>query len=126
MQYSTTPHTGEAVARRACGGPAGMGWLQNNPSATEEDVWKNVHTAPLGGDYPSGHINVLGGTKPGSVSADYVFGRMMKLNFDYGPDSVTLDDGRTPRQDYQSWCVTYKSYPDVFAAAMKSLEPTPV
>lgn len=44
MIINTTPYTGEQVAKRifwlawqACGGPFGMGILQNHPGANEDD-----------------------------------------------------------------------------------------
>ena len=59
------------LAWNACGGPLGMGFLQNKPDATKENIWDNV---TVSGDYPM-PIN------RGEVYGDYVFGRMMKLGF---------------------------------------------
>jgi hypothetical protein len=34
--------------------------------------------------------------KPGSINADYVFGRMMKLRFSYTSDTIDIDIGGNP------------------------------
>lgn len=114
--------TGENVAKRilwlawqACGSPTGMGWLQNNPDATEEKVWENVAGC---GDYPGG--NMFGENNPGDFRADYVFGRMMKLSVKWTPTTINLSDS-TPRPDYQAWCGKYKTYEKLFDAAVESL-----
>lgn len=114
------------LAWQACGSPFGMGTLQNKPDATKEDVWRNIHTGPHGGDYTlEGPVNekmvVVGGTEPGRVSADYVFGRMMKLRLEWDKDGVKFDD-YPPRADYQSWCGKYPTYQDLIEASVKSLK----
>ena len=58
------------LAWNACGSPSGMGFLQDNPTASKEDVWKSVSGQTLT-DYciPTGDTLYPRG--------DYVFGRMM-------------------------------------------------
>jgi len=98
----------------------GMGRLQNNPSADEEGVWACCVQAR---DYQGSKHKTCG---DGKVSADYVFGRMMKLNFEYGEDHVTIRDGDL-LPDYQSWCGTYPTYKAlVDAATSPDSEPEPV
>lgn len=99
------------LAWQACGSPMGMGWLQNRPSATKEDVWNNVANA---GDYCANF------NRPGTLNGDYVFGRMMKLYVRYDNSSIELPDG-TPRADYQSWCGTYPTYQALYDAAVKNV-----
>lgn len=95
------------LAWNACGGPAGMGFLQNKPNAEKEKVWEQAYNQ---GDYALRH----GG--PERVSADYVFGRMMKLRFKLDGDTIDHDDYE-PRRDYQAWCGTYKTFSALFDAA---------
>lgn len=113
------------LAWRACGGPLGWGIFQDNPSATEADVWDNVS---LRGDYPA-HADgtpVAGpGVKPGEAYGDYVFGRMMKLGLRWDDTGVLADDAARPRPDYQSWCTTYPTYEALVRAAAGSLEKQP-
>lgn len=101
------------LAWKACGGPMGMGILQNNPGAGEAEVWKQAFGR---GDY--GGM----GAKAGQVYADYVFGRMMKLTLSWDASSVTLSDAEC-RLDYQSWCSTYPTYEALAKAAIASLTP---
>ena len=91
------------LAWQACGGTTGMGWLQDRPGATKENIWNNV------------------GVRQGNrVDADYVFGRMMKLHLEYDNKSVIYDD-RELTLDYQSWCGTYPTYKDLESSAIASL-----
>ncbi len=87
----------------------GMGRLQNKPGATIDMVWDNVVTS---GDYTVSH------DRPGEPSADYVFGRMMKLRLKYDDVSISYPDSE-PRPDYQSWCRKYPTYEALINAAMK-------
>jgi hypothetical protein len=98
----------------ACGGPVGMGFLQNNPGADIDSVWNNVQSA---GDYPGGAS--LHRQEKGSAYGDYVFGRMMKLGLNWNEDSVTFTDAQ-PRPDYQAWCRKYKTYKDLVEAAIRA------
>lgn len=109
----------QAVAKRmfwlawqACGGPLGMGVLQDNPGADEAAVWTNVQDR---GDYP-----MKLGDKPGHAYGDYVFGRMMKLGVDYGDGFVGLPESK-PHPEYQAWCRKYSDYKSLFDAAVASL-----
>lgn len=115
--------TGEAVAKRAfflafqaCGGPTGMGVLQDNPGATEDDVWKNVLNS---GDYVGEYMT----PKTGEPYGDYVFGRMMKLGLTFTADTVSCVE-RAPRIDYQGWCRKYPSYEALVQAAISDLTKT--
>lgn len=90
----------QAVAKRmfwlawqACGGPLGMGVLQDNPGADEAAVWTNVQDR---GDYP------------------------MKLGVDYGDGFVGLPESK-PHPEYQAWCRKYSDYKSLFDAAVASL-----
>ena len=111
---------GEKVAKRAmflawqASGVFGMGSLQDRgPSMTEEDVWTNIQTA---GDYPT-KIN----SRSNEAFADYVFGRMMKVGFQYGPDYISWHDKIEPRPSYQSWCLKYPSIHILVNAALDDL-----
>ena len=96
----------------AAGGPRGMGFLQDFPEADKEAVWNNAVNA---GDYPMKQN--LGD----DLHADYVFGRMIKLNiWRKRPDAIEISDS-PPRSDYQSWCHAYKTYADLFDAAEKNV-----
>jgi len=100
------------LAWQACGGPVGKGVLQDNAGATKQDVVKNALTA---GDYPAMHRV----KKPGEINADYVFGRMMKLWCEVVKDGILYSDRKiTP--NYESWCLVYPTYEDLFEAAVKS------
>ena len=89
------------LAWKACGGPLGLGFLQDRPEATEEDVWKNITGA---GDYSMPMPTSDG---PGDAHADYVFGRMMKLGMKYEGQEIDVGRGDKPTPDYQAWCVVY-------------------
>lgn len=120
IKIDTGKLNGQIVARRcfwlawqACGGPMGMGVLQDRDGVDEAQVWQNVLNA---GDYPGQHWKA-----PGEAYGDYVFGRMMKLCIKYGPDSVEIFDDK-PSPAYQSWCGRYRTYQDLVEWAMKSLQ----
>jgi hypothetical protein len=92
----------------AAGGPSGAGFLRDKPGADKEAVWKNAYNNE---DYS--------GRRHGpaeQVSADYVFGRMLKLTFRVKGNTITHRD-EEPRWDYQSWCGKYKTYAALFDAA---------
>lgn len=99
------------LAWQACGATAGMGFLQDKPSAGKEEVWERAYRQ---GDYLIRH-----GT-PEDVRADYVFGRMMKLNFTVRGDTISHSDS-TPRRDYQAWCREYPTYSALFDAAEQNV-----
>ena len=91
----------------------GMGWFQDNANATKEDVWNNTINE---GDYfckipKNNHV----------LSADYVFGRMMKLRIKIEIDGVQILNTELSR-DYQSWCVAYPTIQSLVDAALKNLE----
>ena len=101
---------GEQVVKRAfwlawnASQVVGMGVLQDNPRATEDDVWECVGKVGLN-----------------EFSADYLFGRMMKMFLGLDQNEI-----KTPTRDlsldYQSWCGTYASYEDLVHAAIASVE----
>lgn len=99
------------LAWRACGGPLGMGFLQDKPGATKEQVLNNVVNSDYGGLRKSG---------PGEFDGDYVFGRMMKLTIRFDDETVSVPDS-DPRPDYQAWCKKYPSYESLIEAAAKEL-----
>lgn len=100
------------LAWKACGGTMGMGFfMDEGPDKTEDEVWERVHGP---GDY------CISLSRQGSLYADYVFGRMMKLSVQYGLDYIHVPDVPV-RSDYQSWCIEYPSYGALFNAAECSL-----
>lgn len=101
------------LAWQACGGTSGLGFLQDRPSITKEDVWKNVQTS---GDYAGND------TIPSRPYGDYVFGRMMKMGFEIGKDYIEFRDCNLDPA-YESWCGTYPTYDALLSAAMKDKEP---
>lgn len=101
------------LAWQACGGTLGMGFLQDNPGATKEDVWKNVASD---GDYTVNFRN-----KKGEVLADYVFGRMMKLSVKYTDDELEVRD-ESPKPDYQAWCREYPTYEALIEKAAQNVD----
>ena len=102
------------LAWKACGRPQGMGFLQDRPDATREDVYSNAANR---GDYAG-----VGSGKQGEVRGDYVFGRMMKLfvEFDAKAGVIRFRD-ENPTRDYQSWCREYPTYEALFDAAVESV-----
>lgn len=120
VRYEVSGATGEQLAKRmfklawdACGGPQGLGFLQDRGSAvTEDQVWERAVGA---GDY-SGTFSA----KKGQAYGDYVFGRMMKLYFEFGDSFVQGGNGAW-RRDYQSFCGKYPNFQSLAKAAAKSL-----
>lgn len=100
------------LAWKACGGPTGMGVFRDNPAATRDSVWRSVS-----GQEVTDYIHLRGEEQ--RPYGDYVFGRMMKLGMDIKEDGIEIRDGE-PRQDYQSWCGTYKTYAALIEAAIES------
>ena len=93
----------------AAGGPQGMGVFQDKPTASKEEVWDNAYNC---NDY-SGDRFWVHGT---DLHADYVFGRMLKLNVSRKGSVLEIPD-HEPRTDYQSWCGVYKSFAKLFDCA---------
>src|SRR5260221_14295620 len=81
------------LAWQACGGTSGFGILQDRGAQPLEAVWDQAYNRK---DYSGRHS----GTPASEVSADYVFGRMLKLYFSVDGDSVYVSDNQ-PRRDYQ-------------------------
>ena len=97
-------------------GVFGMGRLQVRDNMTERDVLINVLFA---GDYFDN--GPLPGWHPkGGLSADYVFGRMMKLTIRWTGDEIEVDDRRLD-PEYQSWSTTYPTYRHLYDDALESL-----
>lgn len=101
------------LAWQACGGPSGMGFLQDAPNASKEDVWSNIVNK---GDYPGNSRS-----RDNRPYADYVFGRMMKFGVDIKEDGIEVRD-MDLRPDYQSWCVKYKTVNDLVEAAQENIK----
>lgn len=92
----------------------GMGILQQRPNASEDDVWQNVQGS---GDYA-----INWNTNDKKIRADYVFGRMMKLDTEKISEDeieITPDKGKP---DYQSWCRTYPTTQSLCRAVAQSLD----
>lgn len=97
------------LAWQACGGPAGMGVLQDRGGVTRDDVWKAVS-----GQEATDYVVPQGGElRP---YGDYVFGRMMKLGMDITSEGISVRDSE-PRWDYQAWCSRYPTYESLIAEA---------
>lgn len=123
----TETENGEKLARRivylawlACGGPAGMGFLQDRGVLDEEEVWKHAYART---DYPGGRrfgADPDDPNNPRYVYCDYVCGRMMKFSVRWGDTWVETPDNE-PRPDYEAWCRRYKTYRELIDAAVASL-----
>ncbi len=119
MKFKVTGASGQQLAEQimftawqACGGPLGMGVLQDRgPGMTLAQVMANVRSA---GDYPGGP---MGRDKPGELYGDYVFGRMMKTRVRYTDDTVELGGRGKPEPSYQAWARQYRTYEALVAAA---------
>lgn len=89
-------------------GVRGLGVLQDKPDATKEEILKQ--TCRPRSEY------AVKNDLPHEVSADYVFGRMVKTIFRVKDKTVSFESG-TPRGDYQSWAYTYRTYDALMDAA---------
>lgn len=100
------------LAWQACNGTTGMGFLRDNPAAKKEAVLRNIAIAD---DY----FGLVPSNKPGEMSCDYVFGRMMKMHvkFDEKTGVITVDDGKVSCGSH-SWGRKYPTYEDVIKAAI--------
>lgn len=119
-EFLTAPFTGEQVAKRIlflayqASQVVGMGHFQKKDGVSEQEVWEQCYDArDYGGFGPKG--------KPGRLSADYVFGRMMKLGITWTEGSVCVP-GERVSPDYQSWCTVYRTADDLIAAALLDLK----
>lgn len=101
------------LAWQGCGGPLGMGILQNRPNANENDVFNNVLTA---GDYACNFRGLR------EVYGDYVFGRMMKFGFELCDEQDVLEfrDGEF-RRDYQGFSRVYPNLQSLLNATAESV-----
>ncbi len=99
------------LAWQACGGPMGAGFLQDKGEHPEDAVWTQAYDQR---DYAGRHGPAE------RVSADYVFGRMMKLHFTLKANTIKHDTYE-PRRDYQAWCGRYPTYAALFDAAEKAV-----
>ena len=101
------------LAWNACGGPAGMGFMQDRgPNQDRDTVWKHAYDQR---DYTMRHGPAE------QVSCDYVMGRMMKLTFTIKDGTIKHNDYE-PRRDYQSWCGKYPTFAALFDAAEAALQ----
>lgn len=116
--------TGEVLAKRmfklawdACGRAVGMGVLQDRgPDVSEDAVWECANGKH---DYPMREA-----AQGGKANSDYVFGRMMKLWFNYGLDFVASEHGTAEypyRPDYQGFAYRYPTFFSLATAAAVSL-----
>jgi hypothetical protein len=100
-----TVENGEETARRMlrlaydASRAVGMGFLAARDRVTDAELWTDATYA-----------------RPDGVNADYLFGRMMKLRFTFGPDWVDGSDGAYSR-DYQSFAGKYPDFASLAAAA---------
>ena len=107
------------LAYNACSRASGMGIFQSRESVSETDVWSNVCRR---GDYPTTESGITTKNGVGDADADYVFGRMMKLTFqfDFKKLTITMPDYRAD-PEYQGWERLYKTYDALVDAATKEL-----
>lgn len=112
MRIQVTGATGEQLTRRMlklawdAGHVVGMGMLHDRgPGMTEDQVWTNAAKAP------------------GRLLADYVFGRMIKLNVAYDGNAVSSRDDAY-HEDYQSFCRKYPNFKALAEAAAASFKVT--
>lgn len=87
--------------------PMGLGFLQSEAAAvaTEDDVWDKVSKQE---------------SSDGSLrfSADYIYGRMMKMNLCIRDGEITFPSHKIS-PDYESWCLKYATYEDLLKAAQQ-------
>ena len=95
------------LAWLACGGPMGYGILQDRGNAVSAgEVWHNIKT---NGDYPGAQTDFDKSYKHKDrlqLHADYVFGRMMKLDFEFDDTAIYYHD-ETYRPSYQGFAGKY-------------------
>lgn len=91
----------------------GMGLLQDNPTATKEQVWNNILCA---GDYPGRSLS----PHKEELSADYVFGRPIKLVILMEKNRLELRD-TLPHEEYQGWALKYPTVLDLITAAKENI-----
>jgi hypothetical protein len=130
MKYKIEGVSGEVFAKRmvflawkACGGPVGMGFLQDRGSnVPEDDLWKHAYN---NADY-SGGRKLLGPRDSHEVYCDYVMGRMMKFGVKFEDDFIEVREPSNWRSDYESFCYVYKDFPALIKAAAESLKVTAI
>jgi hypothetical protein len=124
LMFKVTGTNGETLAKRMIklawdeSTVNGMGFLQDRGVQTEDAVWKAVK-----GRRDYGGLGVEADEEDGEyrkVSADYVFGRMMKLTIEYGLDSIKGYSGEW-HVEYQSFCRAYKDIESLARTAAASL-----
>ena len=105
------------LAWKACGDPVGMRTFQDNPNATEDQVWNNVvarnNCASRG--FSRRRIKPREG-----IYGDFVFGRTMHISLQWTDDALELSDSKL-RPDLQAWGKVYPTYQALAEAAMASL-----
>lgn len=90
----------------------GMGKIQARPGMDEKMVFSNIIRS---GDYPGRVV------QQGTINADYVFGKMMKISIRLHGENVFEFLGGEPRSDYQSWCTRYKTYENLVQVTSSDL-----
>lgn len=95
-------------------GVFGMGAFQDRGDQDEASVFKQMDS---GGDY--GGIQF--GRQQNDFYADYVFGRMMKLNLKISDDGVEFSGNPRFDPEYNSFAHKYPTIKDLFDATEKSL-----
>lgn len=95
-------------------GVFGMGMLQARENATEDEVYNNIRTR---GDYP----RIPGDVIEDRPSADYVFGRMMKVSCTIKEDGIEISESKLD-PSYQSWATTYKTRLRLLEKAISEVE----
>lgn len=117
--------TGEEIAKRMmflayeAAQVFGMGAMQAVDGATEEQVWERIVT----------NADRLVSTAPRqttTISADYCYGRMMKIGCEVRGDHIEIIGPSKFTRDYQSWCHKYPTANDLGAAVIASLVSEPV
>lgn len=93
----------------AASSPMGMGFLHFKPGPLPAEIAKGMRDEV---------------EKYGVIRADYVQGRMMKLNLRVVPNAVEYND-RPLSLDYESWCGRYPTTLSLLEAAALTLAPTP-
>lgn len=116
-EYATPEATTEVLkqavwlAWQAAGGPIGNGYIEDEPGADREAVWRYAST--------DGYYFLREVTD--RVEADYVFGRMLKLLVRRPtPTTIEYPDVALTR-DAQAWSNWYPTYTALFDAAERVL-----
>ena len=119
MNYNTKQFTPEEVIKQMMwlawksSSVFGLGALHDFPSATKDQVWDNVKNS---GDYIS--PSESDGKR---YTADYVFGRCMKLTIGIEDENTIRISSYLPNDEHQTWARRYPSFDELAAAALRTL-----